>query len=497
MRLTISEIAKATNGVVVVPPSSDGKIIETLTWDSREVTQDSLYLALPGERVDGHDFVSSSLDLGAACVITTQPLDEAVLAAAQMKGAGIIQVDDTAQAIIDLAREWRTRLKGRVIALTGSAGKTTTKNLIRDVLASAHSVVATTGNQNNELGVPKTLLNAHEDTEVVVVEMGMRGLGQLTQLCEFVRPDWGLIVNVGESHIELLGSRKNVARAKAELLESLPDQSGFAFVNLDDEFSQFVCEEASLGGRKVKTVSFDGSTKASLRMSPDNFDGLQEMCRVVWAEAIELDAQSCPHFTLYFRGFDTPDKDEEVVKSSLRLRGLHNVANACAAAAVARTFGMTPKAIAEALSRVEPESGRQEMLRASNGATVINDAYNANPDSMCASLATFAAIEVQGRRIAVLGDMGELGSFANECHERVGIYAASLPIDVLVCVGDLANIIAASAKEAGMNPSSIVCSSALDEALTYVQSNLEPDDAVLLKASHFMGFEKIAEGLVS
>ena len=254
MRLNHKQIAACTGGSFMVEPLDPRALATGLTWDSRDAKPGDVYVALPGERVDGHDFVGAALSGGAVCALVMQPLDEAVRMLAAELGASVIEVPDTAHAVADIAREWRSHLHGRVIALTGSTGKTTTKNLVRDVLASTLSTVATAGNQNNELGVPKTLLAAEQDTQAVVVEMGMRGAGQLADLCDYVRPDWGLVVNVGESHIELLGSRENIARAKAELLCALPEGTGRAFVNADDDYADFVREHARLDARRVETV---------------------------------------------------------------------------------------------------------------------------------------------------------------------------------------------------------------------------------------------------
>ena len=249
MRLNAKQIAACTGGSFIVDPLDSRSLATGLTWDSRDVKPGDVYVALPGERVDGHDFVGASLRAGAIVALVMQPLDEAARLLAREMGAAVIEVPDTAHAVSDLAREWRAHLHGRVIALTGSTGKTTTKNLVRAVLASAYSVVATAGNQNNELGVPKTLLSAEPETEMVVVEMGMRGAGQIADLCDYVRPDWGLVVNVGESHIELLGSRENIACAKAELRCALPEGSGRAFVNADDDFADFMRVHARLDAR--------------------------------------------------------------------------------------------------------------------------------------------------------------------------------------------------------------------------------------------------------
>ncbi|WP_281655988.1 UDP-N-acetylmuramoyl-tripeptide--D-alanyl-D-alanine ligase [Eggerthella sinensis] len=495
MRLNAKQIAACTGGAFVVEALDPRALITGLTWDSRDVKAGDVYVALPGERVDGHDFVGAALRDGALAALVMQPLDEATKLLAHELGAAVIEVPDTAHAVADIAGAWRGHLHGRVIALTGSTGKTTTKNLVRDVLASTLSVVATAGNQNNELGVPKTLLNAEQDTQAVVVEMGMRGLGQLADLCDYVRPDWGLVVNVGESHIELLGSRENIARAKAELLCALPEGTGRAFVNADDDFVSFVREHARLDARRVETVLFDGSADAAARRA--SADAAEQARPAVWAERVELDEQGRPAFELHAVGFADDPAVEEAAPCALTLRGLHNVSNACAAAAVGRSCGIPLAVCAEALGASQPEAGRQEVLHARGGFTVVNDAYNANPDSMRASLATFCALDVPGKHVAVLGDMGELGSYAPACHAGVGAYAATLPLDRLVCVGELSRHIADAAERAGMDAERIVRAASLSEVFGDLDVCVEPGDAVLVKASHFMGLTRVVEGLVN
>ena len=498
MRLNAKQIAAYTGGSFAVEPLDPRALMCGVTWDSRDVKPGDLYVALPGERVDGHDFVAAALRAGALGALVMQPLAEDVRALARELGAAVIDVPDTAGAVSDLAREWRSHLQGRVIALTGSTGKTTTKNLVRDVLAAAGSVTATAGNQNNELGVPKTLLAAEPECDAVVVEMGMRGPGQIAELCSIVRPDWGLVVNVGESHIELLGSRENIARAKAELLRELPEGSGLAFVNAADDFADFMREDARLDARRVPCVLFDGTEDAAARrVAASAADAVRP---AVWAEQVELDEQGRARFVLHACGFDDAAAAAprvETAPCSLNLRGLHNVSNACAAAAVGRASGMSLAAVADALAHAEPEAGRQEVLRARGGFTVVNDAYNANPDSMRASLNTFCALEVPGRRVAVLGDMAELGDFARACHAGIGELAARLPLDRLVCVGELAACIADAAEKAGMDAGRIVRAATISDVLGELDTCIEPGDAVLVKASHCMGLERVVEGLVN
>ena len=491
MRLAISEIIEATAGEAIVAPAVADALVCDLTWDSREVLAGCLYVALPGERVDGHAFVASAIESGAACALVTQEPDAAALDAACKAGASIVRVSDAQQALVDLARFWRGRLAGRVIGLTGSSGKTTTKNLVRDVLSAGFAVTATSGNQNNELGVPKTILSASADDGAVVVEMGMRGMGQIEQLCEYARPDWGIVVNIGTSHMELLGSRENIARAKAELLQALPE-GGWAFLNGADDYASFMCDYAQLRERGVKIAVFDGSPDAA---SHSNLQGDARL----WAEDISLDEEGRATFALCAVGFPAVSNSASGIEReicTLSLRGLHNVGNACAAAAVGRAMGMKLSDIVRALSAAQPESGRAQVLRTPSGVTVVDDSYNANPDSMRASLNTFAALKVDGRKIAILGDMGELGPVSEEGHARVGVDAAAVGVDLLVCVGPLARGIAHAAIQAGLAAEQVVCLNDAAAALAYAHPLVEKGDAVLVKASHSVGLERVVEGLV-
>ena len=494
MRMSLKQIQECCGAEVVIAPLDAHALATGVSWDSRTVAPGDVYLALPGDRVDGHTFVADVLAAGVAAALITQPLPQEVLTLAREMGAGVFMVPDTAHALVDMARFWRTQLKGRVIGLTGSVGKTTTKNLIRDVVASTYTTVATSGNQNNELGVPKTVLSANADTQVVVVEMGMRGLGQISELCSFVRPDWGLITNVGESHIELLGSREAIAQAKSELLRALPEGCGRAFVNGDDDFAPVVMADAHLMTRSIETVIFDGVGKSTFGVETE---GAFLEPPQVWAEDVTLDNQGRPQFMIHCQGFFPPgnrfDVDaqaaitqsyregapltaeeqayidaslqEEVQPCHLALRGLHNVANACAAVAVGRSLGIPLEVCARALEASLPEPGRMEFLNARGGYQIIHDAYNANPESMASALAVLDSLKVSGRRVAVLGDMGELGDYEEACHKGVGEVAAAKSLDRLICVGSRASWIAQGAKEAGMDPSHIVEAQELSEVL--------------------------------
>ena len=492
MLLSLEEIAQACGGRLVAPEGASDAgpadvRLNAISWDSREVGPGGLYVALPGERVDGHDFVGAAEKAGAAAALVTREVEA---------GIPLVVVDDAAAALVEVARCWRGHLAGTVVGLTGSTGKTTTKNLVRDVLSHAGSVVATKANQNNELGVPNTLLAADADTDFTVVEMGMRGTGQIAELCEFAQPDWGLITNVGESHIELLGSRENIAHAKAELLCALPDGRGIAFVNAADDYAAELCRHAKLRERGVACVFFEGG---DARSHEEELGIFRNGDPYVWAGDVVLDEEGRPSFTLHAANFariGKPEADGEA-PCSMALRGLHNVSNACSAAAAGLAAGLSLGECARALAEAQPERGRQQLFHAAAGFAVVDDAYNANPDSMRASLSTFAAMDVAGRRIAVLGDMLELGDFSRECHERVGRMAQAAALDELVCVGELSRHIAAAAQEAGMDAESIRVVADAAAALEELKGLVAPGDAVLVKASHSIGLDRVVEGLVS
>lgn len=477
MLLEAGQIATYCAGEVL--GGSPAKMVKGISWDSREICPECLYIALPGEHVDGHDFCLEALRSGAAAVLVSRTPGPQTQLAFDEAGATTIQVENTQQALSDLASAWRRRLRGSVIALTGSSGKTTTKNLIRDVLAAAGSVIATKANQNNELGVPATLLAAEEDTDFIVVEMGMRGCGQISKLCAIAKPDAALVTNVGTSHMELLGSRDAIAAAKAEIFLKLDKREGIAFINASEAMLDALLSYGKLEKDNISVTFFDGSGAA-----PESYAHKPS----VYASDIEFNELGCAHFVLHVPGSEAP--------CALQLGGRHNVHNAMAAASVGTYFGLDAQAIAHALEQSMPEQGRQALIELENGVRIIDDSYNANPDSMLASLATFNAMKVVGKRIAVLGTMGELGSYEEEGHTLVGQNAAESAIDMLVCVGTTARRIARAAQDSGMDASSIHCVADAEEALAFMEGKLAAGDCVLVKASHSVGLERFVEGLV-
>jgi UDP-N-acetylmuramoyl-tripeptide--D-alanyl-D-alanine ligase len=462
---TVDTILSVTHGDLLA--GSRDKVANDACVDSRCVTAGCMFVAMPGENVDGHDFLEMAIRHGARVLLVTRPAEELAeaLAQAAAHSVAVIRVDDALEALQELAAHHRSRLHCQVLGITGSTGKTTTKDFVTAALSMGKRVVATQGNRNNELGVPLTVLEATTSTEVLVVEMGMRGLGQIARLCEIARPTLGLVTNVGTSHIELLGSQDAVVEAKGELVRYLGSEA-VVFLNGDDEHSAQIAETTS-----ALVVLY----------------GLSEAC-AVRAEDIELDAESRASFVLVAGDVRTP-----VV---LGVPGRHNVYNALAAAAVALHLGVGADAVAEGLAAAAVSAMRMQVFNAASGVTVVNDAYNANPSSMRAAVETLAAMQVNGRRIAVLGDMAELGSLTELAHFRVGEQVAHLGIDALVTVGPRALRIGEGARAAGLAASSVSTHESAEEAGLAVAEMASPGDAVLVKASRVMGLESVVDQLV-
>ena len=333
-------------------------------------------------------------------------------------------------------------------------------------LGSTFRVVSTQGNQNNELGVPLTVLRASADTDVLVVEMGMRGIGQIEALCTIALPTIALVTNVGVTHIELLGSQEAVASAKGELVRCLAED-GAAFLNGDDDYSSSLAE----GSR-----------------APVTYYGFAERCTVRAAD-VEVDAESRATFDLI--------AEEGTVRVALGVPGRHNVYNALAASAVALHLGVSIDRLVSSLASAEVSAMRMQVFTSADGVTVINDAYNANPVSMQAAVVTLAEMDSASRRIAVLGDMAELGSLTELAHFRVGEEVARHNVDVLVTVGPRARHIADGARAEGMSAAQVHDCMTAAEASEVLRGVLRHNDAVLVKASRVMCLESVVEEIVS
>ncbi|MFS8202971.1 UDP-N-acetylmuramoyl-tripeptide--D-alanyl-D-alanine ligase [Streptomyces sp. CWNU-52B] len=462
--LSLAEIASVVGGQTHDIPDPSVQVTGEVVRDSREVGPGSLFVAFAGERVDGHDFAADVVAAGAAAVLATRPV-----------GVPAIVVDDVQRALGALARHVVERLGATLVALTGSAGKTSTKDLIAQVLRTKAPTVFTPGSLNNEIGLPLTALSATEETRFLVLEMGARGIGHIRYLADLTPPKIGLVLNVGTAHIGEFGGREQIARAKGELVEGLPssEAGGVAVLNADDPLVRAMASRT-----KARVILFGESDEADVR-----------------AENVRLTGRGQPAFRLH-----TPSGCSEV---TMRLYGEHHVSNALAAAAVAHELGLSADEIATALSEAGSLSRwRMEVTERPDGVTVVNDAYNANPESMRAALRALAAMgkasRAQGGRTwAVLGQMAELGDEALAEHDAVGRLAVRLNVSKLVAVGGReASWLQLGAYNEGSWGEESVHVSDAQSAVDLLRSQLRPGDVVLVKASRSVGLERVAQALV-
>ncbi|MFH8738046.1 UDP-N-acetylmuramoyl-tripeptide--D-alanyl-D-alanine ligase [Streptomyces sp. NPDC017964] len=451
--LTLTEIADATGGTVHDAPDPQMRVTGRSASDSREVGPGGLFVAVAGARVDGHDFVDQAVTTGAACVLATRPV-----------GVPAVVVPDVTAALGRLAQHVLTRTGAQVVALTGSAGKTNTKDLLAQVLTNHGDTVATPGSFNTEIGLPLTVMRAAESTRYLVLEMGARHLGDIAYLTSLTPPQIGVVLNVGSAHVGEFGSREVIATAKGELVESLPpaDQGGVAVLNADDELV------AAMATRTTAAVVTYGTVESA----------------DIRATGINVTAGRAS-FTLH-----TPDGSAPV---TLRLLGAHQVHNALAVAAAVHALGMDTDRIAQALSAAEPVSaGRLQILERADGVTIINDAFNANSESMRAGLETLTSVAGDRRTVAVLGEMKELGDTAKAAHADVGRLVGELGIDVLVTVGTTDEMTALADAARPASPLRIESADDPDVLLPLLNRLLKSGDVVLVKASKSVGLEKFA-----
>ncbi len=465
LTLSVGTLLEVTGGELLAGPAVT--MVNGLVIDSRDAHPGAAYVAFIGERVDGHAFIPEALAAGARAAIVTRD-DDAVriaIASAGRHEVALVRVPDARAAVEALGSWHRERLHCPVIGITGSTGKTTTKDFVRSVLATRMRVVATQGNRNNELGVPLTVMDAGAETEALVVEMAMRGAGQIAHLCSIARPTAGLVTNVGVSHIEVLGSEAAIASAKGELVAAIPAQ-GRAFLNADDAWTGKLTEHASCG-----VTRYGLSGEADVR-----------------AEGVAVGADGRPSFTL-----ETPVGAASV---TLPTAGRHNVYNALAAAAVGLYLELSLEDIVAGLEGAVFSPWRMETFETASGVTVVNDAYNANPASMRAAISALGDVPATGRRIAVLGDMAELGSLTELAHFQLGGEVATSAVSVLLTVGERAMRIADGARAAGMPEDVIRLCATVEEASEVLDDLLHVGDVVLVKASRVMGLESVVEGIM-
>jgi len=454
LRLSVSEVQEATGGRL--KSGDNHTVVEGVAVDSRRVRPGQLFVALKGEKFDGHDYAAEAVAAGAAAVVVEREVDVG-------PGVPVVQVDSTTDALMDLAAYHRSRFNPTVIAVTGSIGKTTTKDMVASILSQHYRTLKNRGNYNTEIGLPLTMFDLDESHEMAVLEMGMRGPAQIAALARVARPSIGIVTNVAPVHVELLGSVRNVARAKRELVESIPCH-GTCVLNGDDRLVRSMAARC-----RGKTLIFGGRDAD------------------IWADGVEDLGRRGVRFRLHWR-----DQERVVL---LPLPGVHNISNALGAAGASLAAGACMDMVQSGLARLELSGMRLEIQELPRGITVLNDAYNANPVSMKAALRVLKRLGAGQRRIAVLGDMLELGSDAVKFHVRVGWLAAEGVADILISVGELGKAIAEGARMKGMSDKQVYACRDTVEAGRLLQKLVCSGDVILLKASRAVRLEKAIDYL--
>jgi UDP-N-acetylmuramoyl-tripeptide--D-alanyl-D-alanine ligase len=469
--LTVAEIAELSDGEVSDLADPAALVVGPVVADSRLVVPGALFVAIPGVRVDGHQFAGQAIAAGARIVLASRPV-----------AVPSVTVADTVLGLGYLARGYLHRLAAAtgpagpagpaVVGITGSSGKTSTKDIVAQLLGGLGPTVAPVGSFNTEVGLPLTVLRADAHTRYLVLELSARGVNHIAYLCGIARPDIGVVLNVGTAHLGEFGSRDVVAQAKGELVEALP-ADGVAILNGDDNLVSAMASRTD-----ARVVTFGVGIRADVR-----------------AVDIRLDEQACPTFRIVCAAGE--------VEVALTLHGAHHVSNALAAAAVALELGADLASVGAGLHRVSAVSRwRMQLSQRADGLTVINDAYNANPESMRAALQALAAMGAPagGRRRrthAVLGVMAELGPESAAAHRELGATAALLDVLRLVVVGAAAHGIADGAVDAGLDPNRVVVVDDVAAAIALLASDLGPDDVVLVKASRSADLQRVAEALLA
>jgi UDP-N-acetylmuramoyl-tripeptide--D-alanyl-D-alanine ligase len=445
MDMTLGQLADVLQ--VTLPAGLDpSQVLTGVCTDTRQLQAGEVFVALRGENFDGADFARPAVEHGALLAV--------VMAGQEELGPRQLVVPDTLTALGQIARGWREGLAAKIIAITGSAGKTTTKNLLAAICCQAGPTVATTGTQNNEIGVPQTLLRLRREDAFGVLEFGMRGRGEIRQLAEIACPQVGVITGIGEAHIGRLGSREAIAETKAEMLPLLPPE-GTAVLPAEDFFYPLLAGMCS-----CPVLAFGFGEEAQVRCEAvleESFTGQKARVRL----------------------------GEATCEVTLQLPGRHNLANALAASAAALAVGCTPEQIVTGLASYEGAAMRGEVLPGPGGSTIIHDAYNANPVSVAAALQVLQ--QAPGRRLMVFGDMLELGPTAPDAHRRIGQLAAQAGVAWLVTVGELAALAADTAAAAGVRVTRV---GSPEEAADVLLPELAPEDLLLVKGSRGLQLER-------
>lgn len=445
-KLSVSDIIKATDGVFIC-----GMLdceINSITTDSRKAADGVLFIPLKGEKADGHDFIESALANGALSITERD---------AEYSVGTVVKVKDTRKALGDIARYYKMKYPVKSVAITGSVGKTTTKDLVYSVIAKGYKTHKTPNNFNNDIGVPLTIFGMEQGTEAAVIEMGMNHFGEISYLSDIARPDCAIITNIGMSHIENLGSQEGIFRAKMEIAENFTEQNTL-FVNGDDKFLGSICNTP------YKLIRFGMS---------DTND--------VYAKDIVNNGLMGTEFTVVY-----PDGE---FRCEVRQPGEHNIYNALAAVCAGIHFGLTETQIAAGLRDCLYTASRLEITE-HKGMEIINDCYNSSPDSVRAALKVMNNT-LKPRKVAILGDILEMGTYAKDAHFELGKSVKELGVDLLVTAGENAKYIAEGAKTAGL--CDVISFNSTDELKEHISEIVKNGDCILVKASHGMEFYKIAD----
>lgn len=465
-------LADAIEALTTTRPPQANMVITEAAVDSRQVIPGSLFVAIPGEHVDGHDYVADAFQRGASFALIQSDIPEHIQTLDLRTSSGVVNLPDTFDAPIclrvqnslvalqQIARFWRRKLDLRVVGVTGSVGKSTTKEVIAEVLDQRYRTLKSPGNMNNEIGLPLTILRLGGGYERAVLEMGFYVPGEIAFLCEIAQPVIGVVTNIGTVHAERAGSQEAIFRGKSELVQALPSD-GVAILNLDDPLVQ------KMAGLTHARVFFYGLDPAA----------------DLWADEVEGLGLEGIRFSLHYQ--------HEILHVRVPMIGLHSVHTALRAAAVGLADGLTWQEIIDGLHQGHTQL-RLSVVRTESGALLLDDTYNASPESMLAAINLLAQLE--GRKVAVLGDMLELGPYEKQGHEMVGVRVAEVA-DELVTVGTRGHMIASAAARSGLESKKIIEFENSDEAIAHLRKSLTKDDVVLVKGSHAVRMDLVAAAL--
>ena len=447
-KLLLSEIVTAVRGSFGYPSNIE---VSSISTDTRTIEKGAVFVALKGKNFDGHDYAAKAMELGAVAVITERAVD----------GAECIIVDSAQSALLDIAGYYRDKFDIKLVGITGSVGKTTTKEFVSLVMSKKFRTLKTQKNFNNEIGLPMTLFNLTSEYEAAVIEMGMSNLGEISRLSLTSKPNLCVITNIGFSHIENLGSQENILKAKMEILDGA-DENAPLILSKDDKFLRSV--EVRAERKKIFYSVTDSSAN-------------------VYASDIETKNDKI-EFNI--------NSDGKTYKAVINCLGEHNVKNALAAFCVGREYNISPDDIIEAIGEFVPDGIRQKTSEV-NGIKIIADCYNSSPDSAKSAIHTLSQIDTKGKKIAVLGDMLELGKMSKELHKSVGEAVCDENIDLLLCFGGMSEYYVKGALKKGFDKNNAKIFASKEDVAEYLKATMKKGDAVLFKASRGMKFEEIIE----